>query len=36
MSGILSLAKKLFWLNLIAAVPVYLYVMYEFKVAGMW
>ena len=36
MFRILKLARKLFWLNLIAAIPVYFYVMYEFKMAGMW
>jgi hypothetical protein len=30
------LARQLLVLNLILAVPVYFYVMYEFKVAGMW
>jgi hypothetical protein len=36
LSRVLRLARRLFVLNLILAVPVYLYVMYEFKVAGMW
>jgi len=33
---VLKAARRFFWLNLIAAVPVYIYFMYEFKKAGMW
>jgi hypothetical protein len=36
MAIILKAARKLFWLNLMAAIPVYIYFMYEFKQAGMW
>ena len=36
MAIVLKAARKLFLLNLIAAVPVYIYFMYEFKKAGMW
>jgi hypothetical protein len=35
-SRTLRLARQLFLLNLVLAVPVYFYVMYEFKLAGMW
>ena len=33
---VLKTVRKLFWLNLVASVPVYIYFMYEFKKAGMW
>lgn len=30
------LARRFLWVNLALAVPVYVYVMYEFKQAGLW
>jgi len=36
MTTVLKFARRLFWLNMAAAVPVYIYFMYEFKKAGMW
>ena len=36
MTTVVKIVRKALWLNLMGAVPVYIYFMYEFKKAGMW
>jgi hypothetical protein len=36
MAAVIKIVRRALWLNLMAAVPVYIYFMYEFKKSGMW